>query len=158
MYFDCAVGAGPTPLMRDVVAGALRFDRADDHHAEAFAQRDQPRGLFVELRARLDRRGGAQRVAPRKRVDERRAFDAEAERLLDHAVEHRIAGLVLEVADQHRDRIVRGRHRADDAAAIEINQPAAPPSSDDQRAPPPAASFDRAGASCTMTSCTSERI
>jgi len=96
-----------------VIAAALRLDRADDYDADVFTQRHEPRRGFIEFRgAGLDRDGGAQRVAARQRVDERRAFDAEAQGLFDDAVEHRIAGLVVEVADQHRDRIVRGLHRA----------------------------------------------
>ena len=69
---------GPSAADRDVIPGAALLDRADHDEADVLAQRHQARGGFVELRARLDRRGGAQRVAPRKRVDERGAFDAEA--------------------------------------------------------------------------------
>ena len=102
----------------DLIAGALRLDLAGDDRADAFANGDQFRSILVEFRSLLDGGCDPEGIAPRVRADERRTFDAEANRLLDDAVEHRITGFVVEVANQHRDRIVRSSHRRATARQI----------------------------------------
>ena len=72
---------------RHTIARAARFDPAGDHDVYALAHGDQARGRLVDVARRSQLVGRPLGGRPRKRRDERRALECEAERLLDRAFE-----------------------------------------------------------------------
>ena len=95
-----------------VGAAVRRRDRARHDPIDPFARRNQPRDVFGQELVGGDLPGDAERVAPRKGGDERRAFDTDRHRLLEQPLELLLPGAVVEIRDQNRDRLGRtGRRR-----------------------------------------------
>ncbi len=96
-------------LQRHGIAAAIPLERAGQHHADTLLHGDLAPGRLVDRVGWRHAQAAADAVAV-VGADEARALERQLQHRLQRAVERRVAGAVLQVRNQDRDRLVRDGH------------------------------------------------
>ena len=87
---------------------SAQVDLASNYHVDALAHGNLPRGCLFEFVRGIGKfLGQLARIFAAVDVDKAGAFQSHAQHWLQGVIQYRVACLVPEVANQHRDRIMR---------------------------------------------------